>query len=63
MLIGGIESEFGLLFGEYKEDDCVRAVGSILDTFLRLRSDAESLADNVRRVGVKPYQEDFNAEN
>lgn len=61
MLIGGTESNFGLLFGEYKEDDCVLALESILDSFLRLRRGEETLADNIRRVGVETYKEDFIA--
>ncbi|MFH1071183.1 MAG: nitrite/sulfite reductase [Candidatus Glassbacteria bacterium] len=57
VVLGGTEDCFGQLFGEYKEADCVRATESILDTFLSLQEGAETLAENVRRLGVEPYQE------
>ena len=61
VLIGGTESQFGEFFGELKEADCVKAVESVLDTFLALRQGEESLADSVRKLGVGAYQEAFNA--
>ena len=55
IVIGGREWDFGKLFAELKATDCVAAVQSILDTFLKVRQGDESLADNVERLGVDVY--------
>ncbi len=54
--LGGTEDCFGELLGEYKTGDCVRAVETVLDTFLAADT-KESLADHARRTGLAPYRE------
>ena len=55
--LGGEEDCFGQFLGEWKEDDCVRAIAVILDTFLPLRRDKETLSQNVMRLGLEPYRQ------
>ncbi|MCC6123899.1 MAG: FAD-dependent oxidoreductase [Pirellulales bacterium] len=55
MTVGGTQTNFGQVVGEFKEDDCARATAAILDAFLKLRQDGETLAENVARLGVEPY--------
>jgi glutamate synthase (NADPH/NADH) small chain len=53
--LGGSQERFGEILGEFKNPDCVRVVARVLDRFIELRQGRESLADNVRRLGVAPY--------
>jgi formate dehydrogenase major subunit len=53
--IGGTQRRFGQAVGEFKQDDCVRVVATILDTFMKIRGAEETLAENVARLGVDPY--------
>ncbi|MBZ0273295.1 FAD-dependent oxidoreductase [bacterium] len=55
--LGGEEHEFGRIVGEYKVSDCVLVTARILDTFLAHRAGDETLSDNVRRMGLKPYRD------
>jgi NADPH-dependent glutamate synthase beta subunit-like oxidoreductase/ferredoxin len=47
--------------GEFKQNDCVRVVTTILDTFLNIHGDEESLAENVARLGAEPYRRAVDA--
>jgi formate dehydrogenase major subunit len=53
--VGGTQQRFGQVIGEFKQDDCVRVVAAILDTFLAVGRECETLAENVARLGVEPY--------
>ncbi|MEE8451410.1 MAG: FAD-dependent oxidoreductase, partial [Thermoguttaceae bacterium] len=53
--IGGTQEHFGRPVGEFTTDDCIRVTVVILDTFARIGSDGETLAQNVARVGLDPY--------
>jgi formate dehydrogenase major subunit len=59
--VGGTQSNFGQPVGEFKTADCVRVVTAILDTFLKLCRGGESLAENVARLGLAPYQTALDA--
>ncbi len=59
--VGGSEQQFGLVVGEFKNADCIRVVAGVLDRFLELRKDDETLADSVRRLGIAPYQQAVEA--
>ncbi len=54
--LGGTPERLGEVFGEFKRDDCPGVVEKILDTFIALRSEAESLSDCVLRVGAEPFK-------
>jgi len=54
--VGGTQERFGEAVGEFKQDDCVRVVTTILDSFMDLRNGQESLAQNVARLGIEPYR-------
>lgn len=53
--IGGTQQHFGLTLGEFRKSECVQVVEIILNTFLQLRRDGETLAENVRRLGTQAY--------
>ncbi len=55
--IGGTEKNHGQVFGEFKQEDCVPVVEKILDTYVALAGNPETLAEHVARVGVVPYRE------
>ena len=54
--VGGTQQNFGQIVGEFKQDDCVRVVTTILDTFKQLGDNDETLAQNVARLSVEPYR-------
>ncbi len=54
--VGGTQERFGQPVGDFKQNDCVRVVAAILDTFLSIGGNPEALADNVARLGVEPYR-------
>ncbi len=54
IIVGGTEDAFGQVLGEYKTDDCLRVVETVLDAFLAANT-GETLAAHVRRVGLAPY--------
>jgi formate dehydrogenase major subunit len=53
--VGGTQTNFGQVVGEFKEVDCVRVTTAILDAFMKLRRGDETLAENVARLSVEPY--------
>jgi sulfite reductase beta subunit-like hemoprotein/NADPH-dependent glutamate synthase beta subunit-like oxidoreductase/ferredoxin len=55
MTVGGTQTNFGQVVGEFKEDDCVYVTAMILDTFMKVRQDHESLADSVLRFGSEAF--------
>ncbi len=55
--LGGTQTEFGQCVGEFKVPDVVRVVTQVLDTFLVHCEGDETLADNIRRLGLGPYQD------
>ena len=54
--VGGAENRFGDVLGEYKFDDCVPVIRTVLDTFMAERTGEETLADHVVRAGIEPYR-------
>lgn len=61
MTLGGTPDRLGEPVGEFKRDDCPRVVESVLDLFLRMRVDDESLAACVRRVGIDRFKQEIFA--
>ncbi len=47
--LGGTEKRFGTVLGEFKTEDCPRVVEAVLETFLTVRRDGETLSDTVWR--------------
>ncbi len=56
MLIGGDQQAHGLKLGDFKSCDCAPATATVLDTFVALRRDDETLTACVNRVGMAPFQ-------
>jgi sulfite reductase beta subunit-like hemoprotein/NADPH-dependent glutamate synthase beta subunit-like oxidoreductase/ferredoxin len=56
-LLGGSQEQFGQLLGEFKTGDCPRVVSAVLDLFLELRREEETLTDSVLRTGMEPYRD------
>lgn len=54
--VGGAESCFGDVLGEYKFDDCLTVIRTVLDTFMAQRAGEETLAGHVAREGLEPYR-------
>ena len=55
--VGGTQTQFGQVVGEFKEDGCVRGDGRDPRRLRpRLRQGEETLAENVVRSGVAPYR-------
>jgi NADPH-dependent glutamate synthase beta subunit-like oxidoreductase len=54
--VGGTQTNFGQVVGEFKEDDCVRVTAAVLGAFAKLRQGEEALAENVARLGIEPYR-------
>ncbi len=59
--VGGTQQNFGQVAGEFKMSDCVGVVATILDTFMRIGSGDETLAENVARLGLEPYRRAVDA--
>ncbi|MBD3422593.1 MAG: hypothetical protein GF398_20960 [Chitinivibrionales bacterium] len=57
MLIGGDQKAFGRKLGDFKFEDCREVLEIVLDTFMSIRSGAETLTDCVTRVGIDPFRE------
>jgi sulfite reductase beta subunit-like hemoprotein/NADPH-dependent glutamate synthase beta subunit-like oxidoreductase/ferredoxin len=53
--VGGTQQNFGQTLGDFAEQDCLRAIEVVLDTFLALHQGEETLAENVARLGIGPY--------
>ncbi len=60
--LGGTQTRFGDVLGEYKSQDCPRVIQAVLDAMLDSdrRSD-ESLAGHVARAGIEPYRNKVQA--
>ncbi len=56
ILVGGTQEKFGQFVGEFKEDDCLRVIETILDEFKKIGVGKETLAENVARLGAEPYR-------
>ena len=61
--VGGTQTHFGEVLGDFKLDDCETVVKCILDTFLEVckEKDYESLAAHVRQQGAELYQRKIEA--
>jgi sulfite reductase beta subunit-like hemoprotein len=55
MLLGGDQKSHGIKLGDFKHQDCAVIVETVLDTFLALRQDDETLTACVNRVGNEPF--------
>jgi sulfite reductase beta subunit-like hemoprotein len=55
--VGGEQTAFGHVVGEFKEDDCVRVTATILDTFMKLRQGEETLSENVHRISYAAFKQ------
>ncbi|MFW5840339.1 MAG: hypothetical protein ACOCZE_07155, partial [Planctomycetota bacterium] len=58
--LGGTQTKFGRVLGDWKHEDCVRIFTTLLDTFQASRDGApedETLAEHVDRVGIEPYMD------
>lgn len=55
IIVGGTESRFGDVLGEYKFADCVAVIRTVLEAFMAHREGEETLADHVARAGLQPY--------
>jgi len=60
--IGGTQTYFGEILGDFKFDDCVTVVRSVLDTFLKVNREQEydSLAAHVQQDGIAIYEEEID---
>lgn len=56
MLIGGTQTLFGQKLGEFKEADCVTILDKVLQQYITIKTDDESLADTVQRVGLESFK-------
>ncbi|MBM4093838.1 MAG: nitrite/sulfite reductase [Planctomycetes bacterium] len=56
MLIGGDQTAHGQKLGDFKMADCPAATRTVLDTYLALRQDSETLTDCLNRVGIDPFR-------
>lgn len=57
ILIGGRQNDFGRKLGEFKFEDCAGVVEKVLDHFIEINQDGETLTDCVRRVGIDAFKE------
>nr|HPH16544.1 hypothetical protein [Bacteroidales bacterium] len=57
MRIGGSHASFGKVVGEFKTTDIPEVAETVLDTFVKLRTESETLAQTVQRIGVEPFKE------
>jgi len=55
--LGGCNERFGEKLGEFKLSDCPAVVERVLDVFMAIREDRESLADTVARLGIAPFEQ------
>jgi sulfite reductase beta subunit-like hemoprotein len=56
MLLGGDQTAHGRKLGDFKMSDCMAVTRTVLDTFMALRSERETLTDCVNRVGMDPFR-------
>ncbi len=57
VLIGGDQQTHGQKLGEFRTADCPEVVAAVLDVFMDVRRDNETLHACVKRVGVEPFSE------
>ncbi len=57
--LGGTHQTLGTIVGDFKSADCVSAIETILDTFLKAneQTDWPSLAEHIEAEGIEPYQQ------
>lgn len=55
MTLGGDQRKHGQKLGEFKTPDIPAIVERVLDTFITLRSPAETLTQTVNRAGITPF--------
>ncbi len=56
VLVGGEHDCFGQKLGEFKFDDCAGVLEGILNIFLKIKKDDETLARCVARKGISPFK-------
>lgn len=56
MLIGGSEQFHGLKLGEFKMTDCKSVIDTVLQIFMKIREQDESLTQCVQRLGLEPFR-------
>lgn len=56
VLLGGSQTAFGQLLGEFKLTDCEEVVTLVLDAFMMVRRDNEFLTQCVQRVGIEYFR-------
>jgi ferredoxin-nitrite reductase len=56
MLIGGSQTSFGQLLGEFKEQDCVEILDSVLNHYITNKTVEESLTETVQRIGLDSFK-------
>ncbi|MHC5180256.1 MAG: FAD-dependent oxidoreductase, partial [Planctomycetota bacterium] len=63
--IGGTQTGFGRIVGDFKMDDCETVVRCVLDSFMEVcaKTDYDSLAAHIRDEGPGLYQEKIDALN
>lgn len=55
--IGGTEERHGDRLGDFSTEDCLAVTEAVLDTFVAAREGQESLAEQVLRRGLTPFQD------
>lgn len=56
MLIGGSQTDFGKKLGDFKVTDCPEVLEQVLDYFITIRENDESLTSCVNRVGIDQFK-------
>ncbi len=56
VLLGGDQKKHGQKLGEFKTSDLYQVVETVLDTFVSLRNENETLTHAVNRVGMEPFE-------
>ncbi len=51
ILLGGTQDSFGRKIGEFKVEDCSTVIEKVLDTFMEVRQENETLSDCIKRTG------------
>lgn len=59
VLLGGSLTSYGKKLGEFKLADCPQVASTVLDEFVKLRQDEETLTDCVERLGISYFQSLF----
>lgn len=61
VLVGGDQRAHGQKLGDFKTADCPAVVAAILDAFLTLRQNDETLTACVNRAGLEPFRQAVSA--